>query len=466
MIKITKKDLSWSYLAEILQFGSNLFILPLILRSLESKELAIWFIYLAISRLVSLFDFGFQGNIMRNITYIYSGARELKKTGIIEVVSDNQIDYNLLKSIIRAVKSIYFIIAGLTFIFLIFGGSYYINDITNGIVLDKKIIYSWLIMVLSITLNIYYLYYTAFLIGRGLVKENKKASIYSNVVYLFISILLLSLGYGLVGISFAFLTQSLTLRLFSYKYFYDSALIYSLKNATYSLNKKEAFSVLWSNSWKMGVVSLGAFLILQANTLILPKYESLLVVAQYGLTLQIINFLYRISLIHFNTIYPQLTSNRINSNRNEIIKLLGTSYTIFSCTFLVGAIGLLFFGNTILVMIGSNTYLFSFNMLAVMLLMFLLEANHSIAAIIITSKNEVPFYFSSLITGIAIVTFSLILFQYTHIGIWAIVVSQFLVQLSYNNWRWPIFVLKDFNTSYLELFTAGYKSIKKQIKWV
>jgi O-antigen/teichoic acid export membrane protein len=178
MIKITKKDLSWSYLAEILQFGSNLFILPLILRSLESKELAIWFIYLAISRLASLFDFGFQGNIMRNITYIFSGAKELKKTGIVEVVSDNKIDYNLLKSIIRAVKLVYFIIAGLTFLFLVFGGSFYINDITNDIMLDKKIIYSWLIMVLSTTLNIYFLYYTSFLVGRGLVKENKKASIY------------------------------------------------------------------------------------------------------------------------------------------------------------------------------------------------------------------------------------------------------------------------------------------------
>jgi hypothetical protein len=298
------------------------------------------------------------------------------------------------------------------------------------------------------------------------VKENKKASIYSNVIYLFISILLLSLGYGLVGISIAFLIQSLTLRIFSYKYFYDSALIHSLKAASYSLSKKAAFSVLWSNSWKMGVVSLGAFLILQANTLILPKYESLLIVAQYGLTLQIINFLYRISLIHFNTIYPQLTSNRINSNHNEIIKLLGTSYTIFICTYLVGAAGLLLFGNTILEIIGSKTFLFSFNMLAVILLMFLLEANHSIAAVIITSKNEVPFYFAALITGLAIVTLSLVLFQFTDIGIWAIIISQFVVQLSYNNWRWPLFVLKDLKTSYIELFTVGYKNIKKQIKWV
>lgn len=464
MIKITKKDLSWSYLAEILQFGSNLFILPLILRSLESKELAIWFIYLAISRLAGLFDFGFQGNIMRNITYIFSGATELKKTGLVNTISNNQIDFNLLKSIIRAVKSIYFIIAALTFFFLIFGGSYYIYDITDGIWVDKQILYSWPIMVLSTTLNIYYLYYTSFLVGRGLVKENKKAIIYSNLIYLFSSILLLTLGFGLVGISIAFLIQSITIRMFSYKFFYDSSLILSLKSASYSLSKKEAFTILWSNSWKMGIVSLGAFLILQANTLILPKYETLIMVAQYGLTLQIINFLYRISLIHFNTIYPQLTSNRINSNHNEIIKLLGTSYTIFICTYLVGAIGLLFFGNNILAIIGSKTLLFSFNILAIMLLTFLLEANHSIAAVIITSKNEVPFYFAALITGLAIVTLSLVLFEFTDLGIWAIIISQFVVQLSYNNWKWPLYVLKDLNTSYIELFIAGFKNIKNQIK--
>jgi O-antigen/teichoic acid export membrane protein len=195
-------------------------------------------------------------------------------------------------------------------------------------------------------------------------------------------------------------------------------------------------------------------------------YEGLIIVAKYGLTLQVINFLYRISLIHFTTFYPQLSSNRIKNNHKEIIKGIGTSFTIFICTFLIGSLGLLLFGNNILTMIGSKTMLFSFNILAVMLFMFLLEANHSIAAIIITSKNEVPFYFAALITGVVIIIFSLILFEFTTLGIWSIIISQFFVQLCYNNWRWPYFVLKDLNTSYREFLYVGFKNIKNQIKWI
>ena len=101
--------------------------------------------------------------------------------------------------------------------------------------------------------------------GRGLVKESKKAIIFSNIIYLLSSILLLSFGFGIVGISIAFLIQSISLRLYSSKYFYDNELKKSLKKSVYILNKKEAFSILWNNSWKMGVVSFGAFLILQAK---------------------------------------------------------------------------------------------------------------------------------------------------------------------------------------------------------
>jgi hypothetical protein len=97
--------------------------------------------------------------------------------------------------------------------------------------------------------------------------------------------------------------------------------------------------------------------------------------------------------------------------------------------------------------------------------MFLLEANHSLFANIITSKNEVPFYLPALYTGVGIVLLSLLLFKFTHLGIWSIILAQFLIQLCYNNWRWPYWVLKELRTNYKELLEKGYKNIKYQIKW-
>ena len=76
-IQITRRDIIWSYASYILQTGAGLLILPIILNKLPSNELAVWYIFLSITALVNLLDFGLQPTIMRNVSYIYSGARHI-----------------------------------------------------------------------------------------------------------------------------------------------------------------------------------------------------------------------------------------------------------------------------------------------------------------------------------------------------------------------------------------------------
>ena len=44
------------------------------------------------------------------------------------------------------------------------------------------------------------------------------------------------------------------------------------------------------------------------------------------------------------------------------------------------------------------------------------------------------------------------LVQYTHWDLIGVVAIQFLVQLAYNNWKWPVVVLKELNFSVKEFF--------------
>ena len=110
-IQITKKDIIWSYASHILQTGSGVFLLPIILNKLSPEELAIWYVFLAITALVTLLDFGLLPTIMRNISYIFSGARELSKEGVVIQKAEMDIDYGLLKSMIKTTKRLYMIIA-------------------------------------------------------------------------------------------------------------------------------------------------------------------------------------------------------------------------------------------------------------------------------------------------------------------------------------------------------------------
>lgn len=58
-VEITKKDVTWSYVAKLFQIGSGLVTLPLILRLLTTEEVGMNYLMLTVSSIVGLMDFGF-----------------------------------------------------------------------------------------------------------------------------------------------------------------------------------------------------------------------------------------------------------------------------------------------------------------------------------------------------------------------------------------------------------------------
>ena len=77
MIKITKKDIYWSYFAQIFSVFSGIITLPFILKLLTSEEVGFNYLLISMTSLVVLFDFGFAPQFARNISYIYGGTQEL-----------------------------------------------------------------------------------------------------------------------------------------------------------------------------------------------------------------------------------------------------------------------------------------------------------------------------------------------------------------------------------------------------
>ena len=89
-----------------------------------------------------------------------------------------------------------------------------------------------------------------------------------------------------------------------------------------------------------------------------------------------------------------------------------------------------------------------------------LEFNHgSIFSTFITTKNEVPFTVPSIVSGCAIVVLSVSLVTLTKLGLWGLLLSQCLVQLAYNNWKWPCVVLKEMGMSVSGLVRSGCSNI-------
>ncbi|MFZ7131950.1 MAG: O-unit flippase-like protein [Eubacteriales bacterium] len=460
-IQITRRDVIWSYASYILQTGAGFFLLPVILNRLPSEELAIWYVFLSITALVNLLDFGLQPTIMRNVSYIFSGARTLKRQGVAIQNEVLPIDYALLKSLIKSIKRIYmiisFVIAGIMFSV----GSMYIRSITDSLINQEQVLISWNIYVLSIVLNFYFYYYTPLLTGRGRIAESNQTIVMSKLTYIFISAIGLLSGYGLIAVSIGNLVGSLVNRITSFYFFYDKETKINLKsNYTKNIN---LLPVLWSNAYRMGLVSVGAFLITKGNTLIASKYLNLEIVAQYGLTLQVTMILSTISSIFFRTHIPKFNNYRMIDDLEGVKKDYGKSLLIMNSIYFLGALVILIAGNIILNIVGSNTMLLPETYTTIILIIIYLETNHSNCATLITTKNEVPFVKASLLSGAGVLIFGLISVKYLELGILGLLLSQGFVQLAYNNWKWPKEAFKDMSTNYFDIIKIGCLEWKNYI---
>lgn len=129
-MEIGHKDILWNYLATFLKIASSALLLPLILRMMSSEMVGVWTVFVTITAFAGLLDFGFNPSFTRNISYIFSGFKNLQATGVETITSDNIIiDYGLLKGLIASMRWLYFRISIILFLLLSTVGTFYIYSI-------------------------------------------------------------------------------------------------------------------------------------------------------------------------------------------------------------------------------------------------------------------------------------------------------------------------------------------------
>ena len=441
-ITITKTDLVWSYIAKFFSVANGLIVLPYMLNKLSADEIGLNYLMLSVSSLVTLLDFGFVYQFGRNFTYVYSGAQHLLKENIEEITGNYGINYRLLSTLLKTAKTVYGLLALVCFFLMITLGTVYIDLSTKGFTLVENSLYMWILFSISTGFNIYYFYYNSLLVGSGKIKENNISTILSKLVYLAVSFSLLYLGYGLFSIVIANAIAPFVQRYYCHRCYYTDELKSKL---TYDipLNEiRELFLVIWYNSKKLGLNCLGNYAIANASTFIIGVFLPLPIVASFGLLKQFVGFILNLSQIPFATYQPKLAYYKVNGKMRELKRLTIETMSAY-CVCMVGGC-LLFFicAPYILYAIKSNTELPAAGIIGVYIVAMLLEGNHNNCTTLITVFNKVPYVKSNILTGMAIVLLTIISLKFTEYGLFAVVIVQFVCQLCYNNWKWPLYVYK------------------------
>ena len=187
---------------------------------------------------------------------------------------------------------------------------------------------------------------------------------------------------------------------------------------------------------KTFLIRIGGYLSMYSSSIIIVRYTPAVADA-FLLSLRLVQAAGSVSLIPVSISLPALTRlrARIIANKRSFSTFVEAALGIIVfgmiCMILM-LLGLILLGPKLLELTTNGKTLLQTGALAYMCLIFLLESHHIAHAMVYETQNRVPFLGISIVSGIAILIFSMILVP--HFGVWGALIALNLVQLSANNW--------------------------------
>jgi O-antigen/teichoic acid export membrane protein len=427
--------------AQVLQYGAALLLLPFIVTRLSAAEVGIWYVFVTIQSLATLADFGFLPTIARAVAAGYAGAAELRREGLADA-RDTEVNLPLVKSVVAAARQLYFGLSLVVGLVLATAGLAYVTAIADAHTLELRHIQTaWLLFAAGTAANLYFLWLDPLLIGAGRVPQTYLLTIISRGGFALLGIAVLLAGGGLVALAMANLVSIVIARLIAV------AMIRPIVRPLASIelaheHRRDVLKALWPNASKMGMVAIGAFLINRANLLVVSGIVGLGPSASYALSVQILGAIGAVAQLPTQVALPQLIAARVQRDRARFRSLFVTRQAFLLIAFAGGALFMILAGQWLLATIGSHVQLLPQSLFLLLAVVQLLELNHSNCATIITTANRVPFVKPALLSGVAVVALSVVSAR-AGLAVTGVILSQGLVQLAYNNWKWPLMLWKE-----------------------
>ena len=453
---LRKKDYIWSYAGYIADISVYAILTPFLTVLLSSFELGLWYTFTGFYSFINLFDSGFSPIIMRNASYCMAGAKYLKKQGLPELGKEP--NYDLVSALYKTNRKLVLGIAICIFLVGMVAGIPYIMYVTRSH-FEYRFVIAWIIFLVGLSVNIYFIALPSFLKGIGAIAQGQKAIAIGRCIQLLTCILGVILGFGIVGLSIGICVGALSIGLVSSYYCKKIFSPYYVKKTATSC--KYVLQCIWHNSWCLLAVAIGGYCTSQANTLICSTFLGLEVTASYGLTIQAIQAVGIVAFVYMQISIPGISRAKAEKNIERQKDLLGTSSVIFLFIDIIGNIAVILLVNPILKTIHAQTLIFSAGLVIIVAITNFLDKHSNLYSQFIVCGNEVPFVKASLLSGIAVIIISCTIVTLTDIGVIGLLLTQMIVQLIYNNWRWPYLVCRELETNILTINKLGLKNLKK-----
>jgi O-antigen/teichoic acid export membrane protein len=456
-IDIKKSDVAWNVAASVMRLASGFIMLPIIINRLSAEDVGLWTtVFIALNSSIILLDFGFFTTFSRNITYIFSGAKELKGEGLGEMDPDGKISYPLLKGTLNAMKVYYRTIAILLALLFASVGYIYIEKILIGYsgdgVLTRVAWYSYCAL---LCYQFYTYFFDAILMGRGFVRRSRQIIVLSQCIHIIVGSILLFSGFGIISLVISQTLSTLVNKELARRSFFDREIKENLKRST-SESWKRILGIMWKTAYKSGMSSAAWTMSNKMLPLIAPLFIPLALTSSYGLSKTVVDITYSMSVIWFMTYYPKLTQVSFRQNDLEVKRLYVKSQFMIIGVVLFCAAGALIVGDFALSILKKGSTFLDTPIFALFFLSAMFDAFTYISTQVLLSKNKVPYYKAQIFSAIAVVLVLYMVLRFVSSDIAVLVVVPFAIQLLWNHWYWFAKVVKMLNVRFVDY----YKFIK------
>jgi hypothetical protein len=448
----------WSWIFNGFRLLSGLLLLPLVLRELSTADLGMYYVLLSLVALAPIIDFGFGPSIGRFVSYATGGAETLHAYGPPTPGKTGTPNYNLLWQLLHTTRVVYRYLALAILVIMGIWGTYLvelrISETTSTLVTRL----AWAVTLASTVLDIYWNWWTTFLIGLNEVSVAARISALGVSVKFVLAAVLLLGGAGLLSVPIASLFSSALQRGLA-----RWQCLARLKGhpPPAEFDVKKQLRALWPNSWRLGVQFVSGYLTINANTAICLAVFGLAANARYGLSIQVMSIAMEMAAVWTNTKFPIIGQCYARHDYAQVRRVLWPRYWLQNITYLTLGGGLVVSGPTLLQWFGSGKEMLSTAWLVVLMLYTFFNMQFTFWGSLIATGNRLTYLWPTVATNIGSLILSLLLVNFTQLGLGALVLGPLVAGSVFNFWYWPGFAARGIGTTFFRFLFFGPSQSKQ-----
>jgi len=412
---------------------TNVVLISFVMDFLPKDISGLWFLFISFGLYIAFFDLGFSPTISREIGFILGStmlSEEEKAQGVRDIIATSL-------RVFQVTSVLVFVLA------LTAGGAFVLSLAPEGSITEVGI--AWGIFSFGAAVNILGGAAFATLYGLGYVATERIVRSIGLWLWLLLSVASLYMGFGIVGLSVAWVTQNLLARAIGWVliYRYNPELRHKKGRVGMDIFKKMAMpSIKWA------AIGLGALFILQSDNPIIAAIFGPEAIPPYEAASKMVIAMMTFSLLVVTSSTPFVSRAWSAGNVEGVRSLLIRNVRYGMSIMVVFVAYLAVFGEMVVdLWLGPGNFV-GYPVLWTLLAVLTFEAHHVIHASAAMGAGHIVFLRAALLSGILKIGLSVMLARYY--GLLGVAMGTLIAQLLTNNWYAPFVALRLFEVRFTD----------------